>query len=64
MLFNLIQNAIRHTPADGSVLIRAEPVADRIEVEVSDTGDGISPQDRDRVFVAPRDDRVEQSVTD
>ena len=29
VLFNLIQNAIRHTPADGSVVVRAEPSAGR-----------------------------------
>jgi signal transduction histidine kinase len=52
VLFNLIQNAIRHTPADGSVVVRAEPVADRIEVEVADSGDGIAPEERDRVFTA------------
>ncbi|HEY2160508.1 MAG TPA: HAMP domain-containing sensor histidine kinase [Solirubrobacteraceae bacterium] len=52
VLFNLIQNAIRHTPADGSVVIRAEPVADRIEIEVADTGDGIAGPDRDQVFEA------------
>jgi signal transduction histidine kinase len=52
VLFNLIQNAIRHTPADGSVVVRAEPVADQIEVEVADSGDGIAPEDRERVFTA------------
>ena len=52
VLFNLIQNAIRHTPSDGSVVVRAEPVADRIEVEVADTGDGIAHEERDRVFAA------------
>ena len=52
VLFNLIQNAIRHTPADGSVVVRAAPVADGIEVEVADTGDGIAPEERDRVFTA------------
>jgi signal transduction histidine kinase len=52
VLFNLIQNAIRHTPPDGSVVVRAEPVEAGIEVEVADTGDGISPSDRDRVFTA------------
>jgi signal transduction histidine kinase len=53
VLFNLIQNAIRHTPADGSVVVRAEPVADdRIEVEVCDTGDGIAPEEREHVFTA------------
>jgi signal transduction histidine kinase len=52
VLFNLIQNAIRHTPADGTVVVRAEPVADGIEVEVADTGDGIADDERDRVFTA------------
>ena len=52
VLFNLIQNAIRHTPADGSVVVRAEPFDDHIEVEVADTGDGIADDDRERVFTA------------
>ncbi len=52
VLFNLIQNAIRHTPADGSVVVRAEPFDERIEVEVRDTGVGIATEERDRVFTA------------
>jgi signal transduction histidine kinase len=52
VLFNLIQNAIRHTPADGSVVVRAEPVAAGIEVEIADSGDGIAPPDRAHVFDA------------
>ncbi|MGO9754791.1 MAG: ATP-binding protein [Solirubrobacteraceae bacterium] len=52
VLFNLIQNAIRHTPADGSVVVRAEPVEDRIEVEVADDGEGIAPEEREHVFDA------------
>jgi signal transduction histidine kinase len=52
VLFNLIQNAIRHTPADGSVVIRAEPAAGGVEIEVADTGTGIAPNDRARVFTA------------
>jgi signal transduction histidine kinase len=50
VLFNLIQNAIRHTPPDGSVVVRAEPGGEGVEVEVADTGDGIAPTERDRVF--------------
>jgi len=50
LLFNLIQNAIRHTPADGSVVVRAQPAGDAVEIEVSDTGDGIAATDRERVF--------------
>ncbi len=52
VLFNLIQNAIRHTPADGSVVVRAQPVDSGIEVEIADSGDGIAADERDRVFAA------------
>ncbi|MGA9636856.1 MAG: HAMP domain-containing sensor histidine kinase [Solirubrobacterales bacterium] len=50
VLFNLIQNAIRHTPADGSIAVRAEALDGRVEVEVADTGDGIPAPDRASVF--------------
>ena len=50
MLFNLIQNAIHHTPPDGSVTVRAEDVADGVEIEVADTGTGIPADRRERVF--------------
>jgi len=52
VLFNLIQNAIRHTPADGSVTVRARTAAGGVEVEVADDGAGISPADGKRVFDA------------
>jgi signal transduction histidine kinase len=50
VLFNLIQNAIRHTPADGSVTVLAEASPAGIEVEVADTGAGLDPADRTRAF--------------
>ncbi len=50
VLFNLIQNAIRHTPADGSVTVAAESNGKHVEVEVADTGEGVVPAERDRVF--------------
>jgi signal transduction histidine kinase len=52
VLFNLIQNAIRHTPADGSVTVLAEPVDGGVEVEVADTGPGIPAAEAARVFEA------------
>jgi signal transduction histidine kinase len=52
VLFNLIQNAIRHTPADGSITVRASSAPDQVEVEVLDTGEGIPPGDRERIFEA------------
>jgi signal transduction histidine kinase len=50
VLFNLIQNAIRHTPADGSVTVRAEQAGDWVEIEVADTGAGIRGEERERLF--------------
>lgn len=52
VLFNLIQNAIRHTPADGSVTVRARSAAGGVEVEVADDGEGIPAGDGERVFEA------------
>jgi signal transduction histidine kinase len=52
VLFNLIRNAIRHTPADGSVTVKAEAGREAIEIEVADTGAGIADDDREQVFDA------------
>lgn len=52
VLFNLIQNAIRHTPADGSIVVHAEPTPGGLEIEIADTGGGIAVQDRSHVFGA------------
>jgi signal transduction histidine kinase len=52
VLFNLIQNAIRHTPADGSVTVRARAVGSGVEVEVADDGEGVPAGDDERVFEA------------
>jgi signal transduction histidine kinase len=50
VLFNLIQNAIRHTPADGSVTVLAEPRGSAVEIEVADSGSGLSDVDRRHGF--------------
>jgi signal transduction histidine kinase len=50
VLFNLIQNAIRHTPADGSVTVMAEANGASVEVEVADTGEGLPEETRERAF--------------
>jgi signal transduction histidine kinase len=51
VLFNLIQNAIRHTPADGSVVVRARRgVGQAVEIEVADSGAGIDPASAPRIF--------------
>jgi signal transduction histidine kinase len=50
VLQNLLQNAIRHTPADGTVRIEARPEAGGVEVVVEDGGEGIPPESADLVF--------------
>jgi signal transduction histidine kinase len=50
VLFNLIQNAIRHTPTDGSVTVRAHPASTALEIEVTNTGQAIAADERDHVF--------------
>ncbi|MEU3736928.1 ATP-binding protein [Streptomyces sp. NPDC032198] len=47
---NLVSNAIRHTPAGGSVTIDCRGTLDAVVVEVADTGTGISPEDLPHVF--------------
>ena len=50
VLYNLIQNAIRHTPAAGFISLETKTVPEGIQVEVSDTGEGISPEDLPHIF--------------
>jgi len=50
LLRNLIDNAVRYTPAGGRVQVRTRAAADLAIVEVDDTGPGIPPEDRERVF--------------
>jgi len=50
VLSNLIGNALRHTPAGGTVTVRAAREARGVTVEVRDTGEGIQPEDLPHVF--------------
>lgn len=49
-LSNLIDNAIKFTPAGGAVRIEARMADGRPFVRVSDTGVGVPPQERARIF--------------
>ncbi len=50
VLFNLMSNAMRHTPAGGTITVSAEQQEDRVLVSVRDTGSGIPPEDLPHVF--------------
>ncbi|GAB2507488.1 sensor histidine kinase [Nocardiopsis aegyptia] len=47
---NLVGNALRHTPAPGTVTVRARREGSDAVIEVADTGAGISPEDLPQVF--------------
>jgi signal transduction histidine kinase len=50
VLQNLLSNAVRHTPADGTVRVTAARADGRLALAVEDTGEGIRPDDLSRVF--------------
>lgn len=50
VLYNLVQNAVRHTPQDGTVTLRAERDAGFVRIEVADDGEGIPPEQAEHVF--------------
>jgi len=47
---NLLENAVRHSPAGSGVEVRARRSANGVTIEVIDEGPGIPEQDADRVF--------------
>ncbi len=47
---NLLSNAVKFTPADGRVLVRATADENSVVVCVEDSGQGIAPEDLERVF--------------
>jgi two-component system, OmpR family, sensor histidine kinase BaeS len=51
VLYNLIDNALRHTPEAGSVACTLSLDAGWARLEVSDTGPGIPSEDVERIFL-------------
>ncbi|NIA07032.1 MAG: HAMP domain-containing protein [Actinobacteria bacterium] len=47
---NLLDNALKYTPKGGQVWVRLRTEAAKAVLEVQDTGIGIEPNDRDRIF--------------
>jgi signal transduction histidine kinase len=50
VIFNLLSNAVKFTPEDGSVIVATSRVDGEVRVSVTDTGPGIAPEDRERIF--------------
>ena len=51
MVSNLVDNAIRYTPAGGSVLLQVGREGNQVALAVSDSGPGIAAGDVDKVFM-------------
>ncbi len=50
VLINLIENGIKYTPAGGNIQIASQEIGNQIWIEVSDTGEGIPPDEVSNVW--------------
>jgi GAF domain-containing protein len=50
ILLNLLSNAVKFTPEEGRIAINARQINGAVEISVTDTGIGISPEDQARIF--------------
>ncbi|MBI4051365.1 MAG: HAMP domain-containing histidine kinase, partial [Elusimicrobia bacterium] len=50
VLFNLMSNAVRHTPKKGSIIVSLDMEQDYARICVVDTGEGIAPKEQKKIF--------------
>ncbi len=50
ILDNLVDNAYHYTPVEGQIQVRLHTENGEVQVDVTDTGVGIAPEDQERVF--------------
>ena len=50
VIYNLLDNAVKYSPAGGKISVRASSADDHLTFSVSDNGPGISPRDLPRIF--------------
>lgn len=50
VLTNILDNALRHTPEGGRIILAAKLTADGIELSIRDSGPGLASEDMDRIF--------------
>lgn len=61
VLMNLVSNAIKYSPGGGSVNVAVKRRGDKVNIEVTDTGIGISDEDQRQLFT--KFFRVDSSLT-
>ncbi|MCF3648943.1 PAS domain S-box protein [Synoicihabitans lomoniglobus] len=52
ILWNVLKNAVKFTPAHGTVTVETTSDTDSLFIKVSDTGIGVSPEEIGRIFTA------------
>lgn len=50
IFYNLIGNAVSYTGADKKVTVRVKRTGEKVRVEIGDTGRGIAPSERDKIW--------------
>jgi signal transduction histidine kinase len=50
VLTNIMDNALRHTPEGGRIILAAREMEDQIELAIQDSGPGLKPEDLERIF--------------
>jgi signal transduction histidine kinase len=50
ILTNLVENALKFSPADGDVVVRTEEAGERVRIRVIDRGPGVPANERARIF--------------
>lgn len=50
VLTNILDNALRHTPEGGRIILSAREVENQIELAIQDSGPGLEAEDIDRIF--------------
>jgi len=50
LVLNVLQNAVQHTPAGGSVAVDLRRESDAVRIRITDSGPGIAADDQGRIF--------------
>ncbi len=58
VLINLIANAVKFTPKNGAITVRARLVEGEVWFSVQDTGPGLEPEQRAQLFTLPKSTRT------